>query len=53
LDKIREEIDNLKDLLSQENLDQKIKDKADIEMEMKRCRILIQETSMDLIIEIQ
>lgn len=53
LDKTREEIENLQNILSQENLDKKDKDLADIEMEMKRCYILIQETTMELIIEIQ
>lgn len=41
LDKTREEIENLKNILTQENIDKKTKDLADIEMEMKKCYVLI------------
>lgn len=53
LDKTREEVENLKNILSQENLDKKTKELADIEMEMKKCYILIQENTIDLILDIQ
>ena len=41
LDKTREEVENLKNTLSKEGIDKKEKDLADIEMEMKKCYILI------------
>lgn len=52
LDKTREEVENLKNTLSKEGIDKKEKDLADIEMEMKKCYILIQENTMDLILDI-
>ena len=53
LDKTRDEVENLKNILTQENLDKKTKELADIEMEMKKCYILIQENTIDLILDIQ
>lgn len=41
LEKTKQEIENLKNITTQENVDKKAKELADIEMEMKKCYVLI------------
>lgn len=53
LDQTKQQIEELSLVASKPDTDDKAKQKADIEVELKKCQVLIKETTLDLNLEIQ